>query len=142
MEIVITIKIEDGEPVKVDVKQANTESVEEYSEYARFFDETSASWSKDPESNRIFLALQERYADEKLKAVGHLFLNEVYDMLGMPRTKAGQVVGWIIDNTVPIEGKIVDFGLTKKHNSKFVNGYEKSALLDFNVHGNILDIIK
>lgn len=142
MEIVIPIKIEDGEPVKVDVKQTKTESVEEYSEYARFFDETCSAWTKNSERNFQYLRLQESYANEKLKAVGCLFLNEVYDMLGMPRTKAGQVVGWVIDTAVPTDGKIVDFGLIKEHNSKFVNGYEKSALLDFNVHGNILDIIK
>ena len=70
------------------------------SEYARFFDDGCAGWTKDPEYNLMFLRDQQRYANDLLKAKGHLFLNEVYDLLGIPRTKAGQIVGWTMMRSI------------------------------------------
>lgn len=32
--------------------------------------------------------------NDKLRWQGHLFLNEVYDALGMPKTRLGAVMGW------------------------------------------------
>ena len=62
-------------------------------------------------------------------------------MLGMARSKAGQVVGWIYDEKNPMGDNYVDFGIYDLHDDakrRFVNGYERSILLDFNVDGNIL----
>ena len=112
------------------------------SEYARFFDDGCAGWTKDPEYNLMFLRDQQRYANDLLKSKGHLFLNEVYDILGIPRTKAGQIVGWIYDEKHPNGDNFVDFGIydtNKTANRDFVNGYERTILLDFNVDGNIWD---
>lgn len=112
------------------------------SEYARFFDDGCAGWTKDPEYNLMFLRDQQRYANDLLKSKGHLFLNEVYDLLGIPRTKAGQIVGWIYDEKHPNGDNFVDFGIydtNKTANRDFVNGYERTILLDFNVDGNIWD---
>ncbi len=64
--------------------------------YARFFDQYSTSWSKEPEYNLVFLQCQQSYANDMLRARGHIFLNEVYDSLGIERSKAGAVVGWIV----------------------------------------------
>lgn len=121
------------------------------SEYARFFDEwTSCDHRKDPEYNLMFLRRQQDYANEVLKTRGHLFLNEVYDMLGIPRTKAGQVVGWIYNEKDPSGDNYVDFGIydlsnlsdsQKERKIAFVNGNEYSILLDFNVDGTIYDKI-
>ena len=115
-----------------------------YSDYARFFDDGCLGWSKDAEYNLMFLKQQQNYANDLLKKKGHLFLNEVYDMLGIPRTRAGQVVGWIYDEKHPIGDNFVDFGIYDMNREKvrdFVNGYERVILLDFNVDGNILDLI-
>lgn len=125
-------------------KTVEVVGIDGYSDYAKFFDEGCAGWSKDPEQNLFFLKRQQDYANEVLKVKGYLFLNDVYEMLGIPRTKAGQVVGWIYDEKNPVGDNVVDFGIYDGHretNRDFVNGYERTILLDFNVDGNILDLI-
>lgn len=116
-----------------------------HSEYARFFDEYCVGfWQKDAEYNFTFLVHQQNYASDVLKRRGHLFLNEVYDMLGIPRTKAGQVVGWVYDEKNPVGDNFVDFGIFDRNDPNkrlFVRGDERSILLDFNVDGDILDLI-
>lgn len=119
--------------------------LENISEYAKFFDEwNSAEHNKDPEYNLMFLRRQQDYANELLKSRGHLFLNEVYDMLGIQRTQAGQVVGWIYDEKNPNGDNYVDFGiynLDDERKRAFVNGLERNILLDFNVDGPIYNMI-
>lgn len=114
------------------------------SPYAKFFDEASREWQKDPEYNLMFLKAQQQYANDKLRANGYLTLNEVYDMLDIPRTKAGMVVGWVYNSKNPVGDNYVDFGIydiCKERNRDFVNGYERSILLDFNVDGNIFEMM-
>ena len=146
-EIEEVVKDKDGNE-KVEKKVVNVVDSEnplnDVSEYAKFFDEVSTNWSKDPEYNLMFLRRQQDWANEKLKATGYLFLNEVYDMLGIPRTQAGQVVGWIYDKKNPNGDNYVDFGIYDVHSEAkrgFVNGVERSILLDFNVDGVIYDKI-
>lgn len=124
------------------VEKVETKTLlDQYSTYARFFDEMCPDWNRNPEYNLIFLRAQQNWANDLLQARGHVFLNEVYDMLGIPRTKAGAVVGWVIGH----EGdNYIDFGLFDGENSAardFVNGRERSILLDFNVDGVIYDKI-
>lgn len=124
------------------VEKVETKTLlDQYSTYARFFDEMCPDWKRNPEYNLIFLRAQQNWANDLLRARGHVFLNEVYDMLGIPRTKAGAVVGWVIGH----EGdNYIDFGLFDGENSAardFVNGRERSILLDFNVDGVIYDKI-
>ena len=112
------------------------------SEFSRFFDEYCEAWTKDPELNLCFLRQQQNYANEKLKRQGYLFLNDVYHMLGFPKTQAGQTVGWLYDESNPNIDNYVDFGIYDLHNQAahdFVNGRERSILLDFNVDGTILN---
>lgn len=125
----------------VDVADLNPN---QYSDYARFFDEYSPYWEKDAELNHMFLKMRQCEANDKLKMQGHLFLNEVYDMLGIPRTKAGAIVGWVYDEKNPVGDNYVDFGIYDVHNKRareFVNGYERSILLDFNVDGKIVNLL-
>lgn len=126
------------------VKKTVNVAYPEHSDYARFFDESCAGWEKDAELNLMFLKRQQEYANEKLRANGYLFLNDVYEMLGFQKTKAGQIVGWIYDEDNVIGDNMVDFGIYDLYDEKkrdFVNGYERSILLDFNVDGNILDML-
>ena len=114
MSIVVKIEI-DGKEVgryEVDPKKSPEESTgKSISQYARFFDESSQYWDKSPEMSLMFLKQQELYANCILKSKGHLFLNEVYDMLGIPQSMAGQLVGWIYDEKNPIGDNYVDFGI-------------------------------
>jgi hypothetical protein len=111
--------------------------------YARFFDNSSASWSKEPEYNLIFLQCQQNYANDLLRARGHVFLNDVYDMLGIPRSKAGAVVGWILSPNGDTDN-FINFGVfdDRERTRDFVNGFEGAILLDFNVDGIIYDRIE
>jgi Family of unknown function (DUF6353) len=114
---------------------------EGHSIYARFFDEACPSWDPNPEYNLFFLKSQQNYANDRLHAHGHIFLNEVYDKLGIERSRAGQSVGWIKNKGVG--DSYVDFGIfdgTKPGSRDFVNGREGRILLDFNVT-TILDKI-
>lgn len=142
-EVEEVIVDEDGNE-QVVTKTIQTADVKPESQYARFFDEYCNGWSKDPEMNLYFLRQQQNYANDMLQSRGHLFLNEVYDMLGIPRTTAGQVVGWRYDLKNPTGDNYVDFGIYDLHNENkrlFVNGHERSILLDFNVDGNIMNQI-
>lgn len=115
-----------------------------YSPYAICFDDGCTGWTKDPEYNKKFLIDQQRYANDLLKIKGKVVLNEVLDMLGAPRTKAGMVVGWIYDEKHPTGDNYIDFGIfdiDRPKNRDFVNGYERSIWLDFNVDGNIYDMM-
>lgn len=145
-EIEETVVDENGKEktVKKTIEVVDSEQLSKCSPYAKFFDETSLGWERDADYNLMFLRRQQDYANEKLKSRGHLFLNEVYDMLGIARTKAGNVVGWVYDEKNPNGDNFVDFGiydLYDDYKRRFVNGYEKSILLDFNVDGDILDLI-
>lgn len=134
---------ENGE-VKTSKKTVNTANILHSSDYARFFDEYCTGWQKSPEFNLMFLRQQQSYANDKLKSQGYLFLNDVYEMLGIPKTAMGQVAGWVYDESGKYSDNFVDFGIYDLHNEQardFVNGREKSILLDFNIDGNILDLI-
>ena len=123
------------------VETVNVASIDEVSDFAKYFNRDCAGWSDNAEKNLFFLKRQQDFANEMLEANGYLFLNDVYDMLGIPRSKAGQVVGWVYDKNVVAK---VDFGIytiNREENQQFVNGLEKNVLLDFNVDGNILDIL-
>lgn len=107
------------------------------SPYARFFDEYNQNWVKNAERNHYFVQAQQNYANHLLQSRGHVFLNEVYDMFGFEHSSAGAVVGWVLGNG----DNYVDFGLFEARNSEFINGWERSILLDFNVDGVIYDKI-
>ena len=119
----------------------------EPSEFAIFFDEYCSGWTKSPEANKAFLINVQNWANEKLKTQGHLFLNELYDMLGAQRTRAGNEVGWIYDEDgVCCGDNYVDLGIfdqvgVNKYDERkraFINGHERSILIDPNVDGPIL----
>ena len=142
-EVTSTVVAEDGSETTV-TETVKTMDPNLYSDYAKFFDEASPYWQKDPEYNFMFLKSQQQYANDLLKARGRLFLNEVYEMLGIDKTKAGQIVGWVYNPENPIGDNFVDFGIfdmSKERVRAFVNGYEPNILLDFNVDGDVWSLM-
>lgn len=109
-----------------------------YSVHARIFDESCGNWQKNPEHNHVFLKLQQEHANYKLHSRGHIFLNDVYDLLGFERTQSGAIVGWVLTKD---GDNYVDFGIDRPENAEFLNGRERNVWLDFNVDGVVFDKI-
>lgn len=142
-EVEETVVNEDGseQTVKKIVEVGNPT---DYSPYAKCFDETCNAWVRNAEENLFFIKQTQAYLNDVLQRRGHVFLNEAYDRLGFPRTKAGQVVGWVYDEENPIGDNYIDFGIFNLYDETkraFVNGYEKSIWLDFNVDGPIHELL-
>ena len=130
-ETVVTKTVEVGDP-------------NAYSIYSVVFCEGNMGWTRNAELNKVFLIQQQNHANDKLKRKGYLTLNEVYEMLCIRTTAIGQVAGWVYTEDGSIGDNYVDFGIFDMYNEKacdFVNGIEKSIILDFNCLGNILDYI-
>lgn len=133
-------KIEEVEGKNGKIKQVKKKEVKKgypYSIYARVFDESNKWFKKNPTMNRMFLQAQQAHANDLLKINGHLFLNDVYRMLGFPDTKEGAVVGWVDG----YGDSFIDFNIFSLENADFLNGYERAIWLDFNVDGVIYDLI-
>lgn len=145
-EIKKTVVDETGKKEKVkevvDTPAVDGWDPSQYSPYARRFDETHPQWTKNPEMNLFYLKARQAQANDMLKTRGHLFLNEVYDLMGFPRTKAGAVVGWLYDPKRPELGdSYVDFGMFEIQEGEDFESYAKSYILDFNVVGDITNDI-
>lgn len=115
-----------------------------HSLYSVVFCEGNLGWTRNAELNKVFLIQQQNYANDRLKARGYLTLNEVYEMIGAQTTKYGQIAGWVYTEDGSVGDNFVDFGMFDVANEKacdFINGIEKSIILDFNCIGNILDYI-
>lgn len=141
---------EDGKPKKIKNAAVVHDDGTTHSIYARIFDPANSNWSRNPASNLTFLRAQQSFANDKLQAEGYLFLNDVYQMLGFPRTTEGQIVGWIYDpdneNPEHTGDNQVDFGIYDalfKDSAKrdFINAAEPCVWLDFNVDGVMYDLI-
>ena len=152
-ELKYNIKAEEVEKVekdengneKVVKRQVNTATINERSSTSRIFDETCPNWEKNAEYNNMFLRQTESWANRKLQENGYLFLNDVYDMLGFQRSQEGQILGWIYDPKDPTCNNYVSFGIDDIHDEQkrlFVNGYERSIILDFNTDGDIWSLMK
>lgn len=140
-EVEETVVDENGNETTVK-NTVNVIDPNQVSDFARIFDDGNIGWEKDAEHNLAFLKMQQNYANHILQTRGYLFLNEVYEMLGFNKSKAGQVVGWYYDEKNPTGDNFVDFGIYRGESPAvraFVNGDERSILLDFNVDGEILN---
>lgn len=130
MKITFEVSIEElGRLLEAEAKNNSDDSLIRPSEYARFFDESCQLWRNNTKENEYTLGLIQMNANSKLQAVGYLFLNDVYDMLDIPRSKIGQLVGWVYED----EKSRVHFSLHE--------GPKNMIMVDFNVDGLIIDKI-
>lgn len=109
--------------------------------YAQVFDERSHKFTKEPGMNAQVVMMAQHYANQALRARGHLFLNEVWDMLGLPRTKAGSIAGWVYEGEDKKDGYVTFNVFDDEHADDFVAGTERYIVLDPNVDGPIWDKI-
>ena len=136
------IQVEDDEG-NVNKKTGSSLVIQEHKNSPYEFDfnrHTSHLWSPDPDYSEVFLRNQQNYFNDLLQARGHVFLNEVLDGLGMKRTPAGAICGWIKG----AGDDYIDFG----YMDTFIRDYKidsdlcrKNIHLDFNVDGQIWDMI-
>lgn len=129
--------VTDGKGKEKKVKKTIEVADPNASEYVKYFTKSNPYWENNPEYIEMFLRSQQNYANDKLKATGHLTLNDVYDMLGFHDSKAGMVVGWIYDLDHPNGDNYVEFDVKKVHLPDEQGGYEEAYAIDFNVDGNI-----
>lgn len=113
--------------------------------YSRWFDNTNPNWNGPPQDtyNWVFLRSTQNWANDMLRRRGYLVLNEVYGLLGLPHSTAGAVVGWVFDKNNTNGDNYVDFGCWDQEDNpmEMFNGREGSILLDFNVDGEIWQLI-
>ena len=146
-EIEETVEDEKGKKKKIKTSVETVEDPNGISAWSRIWQEGNPGWTKDAQHNKYILTQLQNQANDMLRSRGHLFLNEVYDMLGYPRIKEGNIIGWIYDEKNPVGDNFVDFniyplnGTVDQAKINFINGDERSILLDFNVDGPILDLI-
>lgn len=131
---------------KIVATKKGFDSANGHSIYAKLFGPDNDNWNNQPEYNLIFLRAQQNYLNDRLRAKGHVFLNEVYDNLGLERTPAGQIVGWVWRKDGDNGGdNFIDFGVWSddacERLSDFVVGREEALLLDFNVDGPVFELI-
>ena len=106
------------------------------SPYARWFDAGNPNWQKNAEYNREYIRLQLIQLNDRLHARGHVFLNEVYDELGLTHTPTGAVTGWMFPPRDGCDGEIiVNIYATQQ---EFMFGTEYALLLDFNVDPGVI----
>lgn len=144
-EVAATEKLANGTE-QMKLKMLLPENHEGRSPYAALFDEKSKKFSREPGRNAMTLEMNQSWATDKLRAQGHLFLNEVLDMLDLPRSPQGQFVGWLYDPKDPeFKGDgYVSFGIWENDDDyvgSFLDGREHVIWLDFNVDGPIYDKI-
>lgn len=141
-ELKYDIKAKKFEEIEVDPETGKEKKVKKtvmvadpnlQSDYAVYFDSKSRNYETNPDYNRMFLKAQQAFANDKLQTRGHLFLNEVLDDLDLPRTPAGQIVGWTKDGP---DG-YVNFRIVEVERETEDGRHEPALLLDFNVEGNI-----
>lgn len=99
--------------------------------YGRTFDRNCWVWENDRLANLWYLKNVEAYYNRVLKDRGHVLLNEIYDALGFPRTKAGLVVGWYYDKSNAFVNNCINFNLPDTEEG------DVDIPVDFNVDGDI-----
>lgn len=114
--------VEKGMTVKVDVNVAD----EMFKQF--LFGPENDNWVPNIEHNEFFLRGIQNYMNDVLLARGHVYLNEIFDALGMPRTIEGQILGWA---KALVVNSHIDFSIRRAET-------QDGFMLQFNVDGPIL----
>jgi hypothetical protein len=102
------------------------------SPYSQMFDDNNPNFQESATFNEHFFRIQGELLTNKLRSQGHLFLNEVYDRLGLPRTATGSECGWLSGSKNSDD--FVDIIAIPMHD------FHGSYMLDFNAAGYIVNM--
>lgn len=141
------IKAEEVEKEVTDEKTGKTKKVKQTldvvngdpSGYVRYFTRSNPDWNDDEGAVLTFFRAQQCYANDKLRAIKHVTLNDVYNMLNFKDSKAGMVVGWRFDEVNPTGDNYIEFAVKKVYLRNELGEFEEAYAVDFNVDGNIYD---
>lgn len=140
------IKDKNGKEIKVKEVCREKSKYDTHDDITRIFDEINAAgtYSRDAYANRSFILGVEQWANNLLVTRGWVYLNEVYEKLGLPQSRAGHNLGWVYkDHSTDDVSKhhnrvVISFvGYDGNSAKDFENGLEPSVILDFNVDGYI-----
>nr|DAX58721.1 MAG TPA: hypothetical protein [Caudoviricetes sp.] len=125
------------------VSDAVVNSLKALSPYARIIaEESSTCWDPNEDYTSQNLAAVQLWANRRLERKGHLFLNEVFDQLGLSRTREGAVVGWLKNGEGDNYVSFGDFDASiYRVPSDDYTRVDSNFVVDFNVDGVIWDKI-
>lgn len=133
----------DNKSDAANVSDAVVNSLKALSPYARIIaEESSTCWDPNEDYTSQNLAAIQLWANRRLERKGHLFLNEVFDQLGLSRTREGAVVGWLKNGEGDNYVSFGDFDASiYRVPSDDYNRVDSNFIVDFNVDGVIWDRI-
>lgn len=133
----------DNKSDAANVSDAVVNSLKALSPYARIIaEESSTCWDPNEDYTSQNLAAVQLWANRRLERKGHLFLNEVFDQLGLSRTREGAVVGWLKNDEGDGYVSFGDFDASiYRVPSDDYTRVDSNFIVDFNVDGVIWDKI-
>lgn len=133
----------DNKSDAANVSDAVVNSLKALSPYARIIaEESSTCWDPNEDYTSQNLAAVQLWANRRLERKGHLFLNEVFDQLGLSRTREGAVVGWLKNGEGDGYVSFGDFDASiYRVPSDDYTRVDSNFIVDFNVDGVIWDKI-
>lgn len=133
----------DNKSDAANVSDAVVNSLKALSPYARIIaEESSTCWDPNEDYTSQNLAAVQLWANRRLERKGHLFLNEVFDQLGLSRTREGAVVGWLKNGEGDNYVSFGDFDASiYRVPSDDYTRVDSNFIVDFNVDGVIWDKI-
>lgn len=133
----------DNKSDAANVTDAVVNSLKALSPYARIIaEESSTCWDPNEDYTSQNLAAVQLWANRRLERKGHLFLNEIFDQLGLSRTREGAVVGWLKNGEGDNYVSFGDFDASiYRVPSDDYTRVDSNFIVDFNVDGVIWDKI-
>jgi hypothetical protein len=133
----------DNKSDAANVSDAVVNSLKALSPYARIIaEESSTCWDPNEDYTSQNLAAVQLWANRRLERKGHLFLNEIFDQLGLSRTREGAVVGWLKNGEGDNYVSFGDFDASiYRVPSDDYTRVDSNFIVDFNVDGVIWDRI-
>lgn len=133
----------DNKSDAANVADAVVNSLKALSPYTRIIaEESSTCWDPNEDYTYQNLASVQLWANRRLERKGHLFLNEVFDQLGLSRTREGAIVGWLKNGEGDGYVSFGDFDASiYRVPSDDYTRVDSNFIVDFNVDGVIWDKI-